>query len=118
MQYNMSIEELSQLKRGDHVIVQGKLFCIVSKGKKWIYLKNFERPINMQTGLITRAKFGSGDEFPIFKDMTSFLQYTNYLKKRADTKQAIYQLNDFSYRLTDDLLDDLHKLFIKHGVIK
>lgn len=118
MHYNMSIEELSQLKRGDHVIVQGKLFCIVSKGKKWIYLKNFERPINMQTGLITRSETGYGNEFPIFKDMDNYNHYVNYLKKRADTKQAIYQINDFSYRLTDDLLNDLHELFIKHGVIK
>lgn len=123
-QFNMTIEELKQLKVDDEVVVQGKIRTVTKVGRKWISLSHNLNPINLETGKLKSTGYGCGGEFKIYKDPRSYQNELDHIKKVNDVRTCVQNLH-FPYhvwyptqKLTDEFIDDLQDLLVKYGLME
>lgn len=117
MSYHMSIEELKKLKRGDYVCVGGVEAKIISKGPKWIHLKNIHQPINMSTGRLRANNFGHQNELPVYRTRDLFNLAADKIQRAQKVRNTLRDLTQFGSQIKPELVEDLHAVLTKHNLV-
>lgn len=84
----MSSEELRQLKRGDTLVIKGKVCTVKSKGRKWITLEDSNETIDIARARTSHPNYPQWEN-SIYADIAAYIGYTEYCIELDNSRKTL-----------------------------